>query len=150
MIGNGSTADETNLIDVSNKINNQSAQSISSGKDGESPSRESSPNHQNISNHLKISDISPIKSQGFLENRQMILSTVPQSSILKLSNEEAEVELKRLLTQIDQQKAVVLECLENDCDGTKELDIQMTVRQLNYWSRNCMSHLYESVCILFI
>lgn len=91
-------------------------------------SRDSSPsrlNRKNDFNILKSEDVSPIGRNSSYAQK---LITPPGGPRLSgsLTPSETLLELKRLVEQINEQKAVVLECLENDCDK-EELNGHMAV-----------------------
>lgn len=94
----------------------------------ESSSRDSSPgrlSRKNDLNILKYDEMSPIgKASAFAQK----LITPPGVSRLsdQLAPGDAIVELKQLVDQINEQKAIVLESLENDCDK-EELNCHMAV-----------------------
>ncbi|CAG7725010.1 unnamed protein product [Allacma fusca] len=83
-------------------------------------------NGRNDHNGFKSGEVSPIKKEGDpLNHNHRILSPTRN---MKMSTEEANNELKRLVDQINVQKSIVLECLENDCDK-EELNNHMAVLQ---------------------
>ncbi|ODN02360.1 Kinesin-like protein KIF16B [Orchesella cincta] len=93
-------------------------------------SRDSSPSRltrkNNDFNILKSEEMSPISRASAYAQK---LITPPGGRLSEtLTPSETILELKRLVDQINEQKAVVLECLENDCDK-EELNGHMAILQ---------------------
>jgi len=94
--------------------------------------RDSSPcrvDRKNDLNSLKSGDISPIKAADNLFAHKVISSPGPPVALsMNMTPSEITMELKRLVEQINDQKTIVLECLENDCDK-EELNGHMAILQ---------------------
>lgn len=119
-------ADRNNSTSATDKLNDNDTDEVwvLSQQKTSSPleTRESSPNQvdrNNDMNNLKYGNISPIKtlSPKFISSSSLTLNMSPT---------EIGLELKRLVEHINDQKTVVLECLENDCDK-EELNGHMSV-----------------------
>jgi hypothetical protein len=97
--------------------------------------RESSPcrvDRKNDINSIKSSEISPIKAVDSMFGNKMISSPSPAVALsMNMTPLEITMELKRLVEQINDQKTIVLECLENDCDK-EELNGHMAVRNMMF------------------
>lgn len=109
--------------------------------------RDSSPNRidrNNDVNSAKYGDISPIKATSDLVAHKLISTS--NSLTLNMSPTDIGLELKRLVEQVNDQKTVVLECLENDCDK-EELNGHMAVRIFFYASN---LHSYWASTSLFV
>ena len=127
---------ETNKLDTSlsassttsdNKSWNTNSEERNIGN--EDKNKECSPQRRKNDFHnstLKPVDVSPIRKDGDFTSIRKIISPPSIAKALKLSPEELAAEMKRLVEQINDQKAIVLECLENDCDK-EELNNHMAV-----------------------
>jgi len=89
---------------------------------------------QNSGGAPEIRSLDKSKPQELVEtNQEMLPSSIAvvdsvqqYTSLVQMSTEEVQIELNRLVGQINDQKTIVLECLENDSDKG-ELNTQVAV-----------------------
>lgn len=122
-----SNSDETWNLSQNDSLVEDLKTSTPISKHSSTPSTESSPSRvdrKNDINSLKSENISPIKSLDTITHKLI----TPLDLGLHMTPIEITMELKRLVEQINDQKSIVLECLENDCDK-EELNSNMDVRK---------------------